>query len=393
MRSRTVRLVAALTMAAFGGAVGVGVTHADDTVPPLGAAVVPVAVSNSVFTLPLLGTMLDVEVTTGPGGALTDIAITDSVSGLAPDGFTAAKVSSHRVAFVNEDGTAKVVVKNKRGGQSVEAKAGSLADISGTGGWVGEVFDTTPDTLTTVAFTVGTAADGGPDITGVTATGGPTAEVGATEYSSGDGDDDGDEQSARVKIKFTSDTQVRYLTIKVEVENDDDDDDSNAKIKVSLSKIKGLALAGADIAGPQQWSGVLCNNAAATIDYVLSDTGAISGVVANPVDAEVKVSENKIEVRFATGERVKIKVKSNDGLFTIKVDERIRCDFGDPTVNVSTTLDDDDDDDHGDRHGRGHGGGDDDDDNGSSTSLDSVAPASSDGATTTENTTGDTTGA
>lgn len=390
MRSRHVRLVAALSIAALGGALGVATTHADDTVPPVGAAVVPVVVSNSVFTLPLLGATLNVEVKTGPGGALTSIAI------LPPVGFTATNVDPNRVAFVNEAGTAKVVVKSKHGGQSVTAKAGSLADITGAGGWEGEVFDTTPDTITKVAFTIGAKAGGGPDITGVTVTGGPLAVIGATEYSSDD-DDDHDEMSARVKIKFTNadGTQARWLAIKVEVEtgeDDDDDDDTNAKVKVSLSKIKGIAAPAADVAGPQQWSGVLCNNTKATIDFVVATDGAVSGVVVSPAPERMESHENEIDVRFATGERVKIKVKEHDGMLTIKVKEKIRCDFGDPSVNTPTSEHDDDDDEGGEHDGdgkdkKGHDDGDDDHDGSTTSVATSVATTVADSTTTTAATT------
>jgi hypothetical protein len=342
-------MVTALTIAALGSAIGVTTTHADTTPPPIGAAVVPVAVSTSITTLPLLGASLTVDVTTGPGGALASIAIDPA------DGFTATTVKSHKVAFVNDAGTARVVVKSKHGGQTVEAKAGSLLDISGTGGWEGDVFGT--GTTTHVAFTVGAATDGTPDITNVTSDD-TTSVIGATEYSNGDGDDhegDDDESSARVRIKFILGTQARTLTIKASVHTDDGE--TRAKVSVSLSRMKSNALPADQVVGHQQWKGVLCDGTAATIDFEVAADGTVSGVVVSPVTAVVESAENTIGVRFDTGERVRIKVQDHDGMRSIRVDEKIRCNFTAPTVNTPTSLggDNHDGDDHqrdGDRHNR-----------------------------------------
>jgi hypothetical protein len=74
--------------------------------------------------------------------------------------------------------TARVVVKSKHGGQSVSARAGTLAQVSGPGSWSGDLFGT--GAATTVNFVIGAAADGSPDITGVTSSD-STAVIGATE--------------------------------------------------------------------------------------------------------------------------------------------------------------------------------------------------------------------
>ncbi len=41
-----------------------------------------------------------------------------------------------------------------------------------------------------------------------------------------------------------------------------------------------------------------------------------------------------MKVRFATGERVRIKVRDNDGELQVGASDRIRCDAADPSVNT-----------------------------------------------------------
>ena len=96
---------------------------------------------------------------TDPSGQLASVSVNPA------DGFTAVVDRPNKVAFVNADGTAKVRVEAGQRGQSVSVKGTTLADISGPGGWSGDPFGT--GATTTVSFTVGAAADGGPDITGV----------------------------------------------------------------------------------------------------------------------------------------------------------------------------------------------------------------------------------
>jgi hypothetical protein len=328
-------------------------------VPTATAAPVPVPTT---VTLPLFGVPLTIGIETGPGGTLTNVTIDPA------DGNVATTARPHKVVFesANPDETGspgKVTIKTKHGGQSVSARAGSLADISGPGGWSGDVFG--DGTTTTVAFTIGGSGDI-PDITGVTSSD-ASAEIGDVKLSTGDDDDDETSASARVSIKFTNadGDQSRTLTISAKVKTDDDGDTS-AKLSISLGRIKGVAVAAADAAGPHTWSGVLCDNSAATITYDVATDGTVSNVVATPDTADVRTGDSKIDVRFSHDERVRIKVRENDGQIKISVDERIRCrDAADPTVNgsaVPTTIDDDDDDDNDDGDHRGRGGHDDDDD-------------------------------
>jgi hypothetical protein len=330
------------------------------------AAAVPVPTT---VTLPLFGAPLTIDITTGPGGALTDVSV-DSANATV-----ATKLKPRKVVFetANPDvagDPGKVTVKSRHGGQSVSARAGSLADVSGAGSWSGDLFG--DGTVSTVAFTIGAGADGGPDITGITASAG--GEVGDVKRSTDD-DDDEIEQSARVSIKFTSTdgAQSRSVSIKVKVE--DDDGETDAKLSISVGRLKGVAVDAAAAAGPHTWTGTLCDNSTATIAYTVAEDGSVSDVTATPDTADVRTGDHKIDVRFSDDERVRIKVRENDGQIKISVDERIRCDSADPTTNVSTSIPDDDDDENdGDRNGgdqgnsgRNNGGHDDDDDATSST--------------------------
>lgn len=346
MKRRLIGVAAAILGSTLMGGIVVQTASAADPVP-------------TIVTLPLFGSPLEITITTGPGGALTDVSV-DPATNTVADKLSPRKVVFESAKVGDPTSTAKVVVKSKKGGQSVSARAGSLADISGAGSWSGDLFGT--GTATIVNFIIGTI-NGGPDITGVTSSD-ATAAIGAVKYSSDD-DDDESEQSAKVSINFTdpASDQSRTLTIKVKVE--EEDGETEAKLSISLSRLEGVAVLAADAAGPHTWTGLLCDGTTtATITYVVALDGSISDVVATPA-ADVRTDDNKIDARFSGDERVRIRVREDDGMITISVEERLRCDAEDPTTNVSTTVDDDDDDDDDENENRGR---DDDDDDASSTS-------------------------
>src|SRR4249919_579241 len=88
-------------------------------------------------TLPVFGVPLTIGITSGPGSTLTDVTVDPAASNVATD------VRPHKVVFESANTTvggdpAKVTVKSKRGSQSVSARAGSLADVSGPGSWSGD---------------------------------------------------------------------------------------------------------------------------------------------------------------------------------------------------------------------------------------------------------------
>ena len=330
----------------MGGVVATQTAAAADPVP-------------TTVTLPLFGAPLKIGITTGPGGALASVTVDPAT------GNTATSASPHKVVFQSANLTnptgdpAKVVIRSKQGGQSVSARAGSLADVSGPGSWSGDVFGT--GTASTVAFNIVAAADGSPNITGVTASADGVA--GTVELSSGD-DDEGTEMSARVSVKFTNAAgdQSRNLTIKVKVETDEDGSTS-AKLSISLGRIKGVE---GKAVGSHMWTGLLCDNTSASITYVVAADGTITVGAITPAGATTSSNDGKTTVTFATGEQVRIKVSDEDGQMTVSVKEKIRCNSADPTFNGSSvpTTADDNNDNHqgggGDNHGHGDHAGDDD---------------------------------
>ena len=317
---------------------GVSVAHAQPAAPQVA---VP-----TVTTLPLFGVQLTVEVATGPGGTLASVAVNPA------DGFTATTVKPNKVVFLNEDGTAKVVVSGRDGRQGVQVRAGALADITGVGGWSGDVFGT--GVATTVSFTVGATADGGPDITGISSSD-ATAVIGDVKYSSDDddddhdghhGSDDDDSRSASVKVTFTDGAQSRSLGIRASL-SIDDDGESSAKVSVGLGNIRGVTQPVAVAIGPKVWTGLLCDGSTATVNYTVNEDGSITDVTASPDADRIRAAGHSAEVTFSNSERVRIHTRTSDGGIAVRVDARIRCeDAPDPSVNTeietSTTIEDDD---------------------------------------------------
>lgn len=294
------------------------------------AAPVPTTV-----TLPLFGAPLTLDITTDPGGAITNVAVTPA------NGNVATKLKPHKVVFESANLTnptgdpGRVVVKSGNGGQSVSARAGTLKDVSGPGVWKGDVFGT--GTATTVNFVIGAAADGSPDITGITSTD-STAVIGTVDHSNGDGHDEGDGgQSARVSIKFTNAAgdQSRSLTIAVGVHTDEEGTTS-AKLSISLGRIRGVD---GKAVGSHTWSGLLCNNTAASIAYTVAADGTLTLGAITPAGSTTSTGEGGTTVTFATGEQVRIRVKSSDNN-TLRVDVKVRINCGspNPTTNVSTSI-------------------------------------------------------
>jgi hypothetical protein len=314
----------------------------------------------STVTLPLFGATLQLDIVNGPGGALTSVTVTPAA------GNVATKLKPHKVVFESANLTnptgdpAKVVIESKLGTQKISARAGSLADFIGKqGSWVGDVFGT--GKLTTVPFTVAALADGSPDITLGAILIGADVSIPVTptvDHSSGDHGDDneGNDQSARARIKFVNvpgGDLSRTLTISVKVETHDGH--SEAKLSISLGMIKGVE---GKAVGAHTWIGVLCNNADASIAYTVDSNGMVTVGAVTPAGATTSTNEDGTTVTFATGEQVRIKVKSDDGgQMRVSVKERIRCDSPNPTTNVSTSI-------PADNNGGDHHGGDNNNNNG-----------------------------
>ena len=348
--------------------VAAGATTAGASAPSPRVDPVPTTV-----TLPLFGAQLTVDVTTGPGGALTSVIVNPA------DGLTATTLRPNRVVFQNADGTGSISVGSDHGAQRTSARAGSLGDISGSGGWSGDVFGT--GVATNVTFTVAAAADGGPDIINV-ASDDPTAVISPTSYHHDDEDEGESEQSAVAKVTFNAPGQTRSLYIKAEVESDDGE--THAKLSISLGRIHGTPLPVEQAIGDKTWTGLLCDGSTATIGYTVNEDGSLTLGDVSPAAIDSRNEDGLIRVTFSENEAVKIMAWLGEDGITVNVWERIRClDAADPTVNtpVDTSRDDDhegdhhdgdeheDDDDHddGDHHDDGgdhHRGGDDDRDGG-----------------------------
>ena len=294
--------------------------------------------TTSTVTLPLFGVPLTIDVTTGPGGNISDVSVDPA------DNTVATTLKPHKVVFQSSNPAdpsadpARVVIKSRFGGQSISARAGSLADVSGNGSWAGDVFGN--GTTSTVMFTVGAGSDGNPDITGIT-TSGESAVPGEVKRFSGDGEDhEGDDghAGARVSIKFTSAAgdQSRVLTISVKVHTGEEH--SGAKVSITLSRIHGVAQDAATVAGPHTWSGSLCDGTAASIAYTVATDGSVSDVTATPDTASVHTKGSGIWVKFSDHEWVFISVREHDGMIKISSFPLLRCKTDAPTTNVNVSL-------------------------------------------------------
>jgi len=311
-------------------------------------ATTPIAATNTV-TLPL-PVPLTVTVSTDPGAALANVTVDPA------DGLVATQLRPGKVVFVNDASGVRVTVQSHGNTQSVSARAGSLAQISGNGGWSGDVFGS--GTITTVAYTVGDKGDGTPDISGITSSD-PSAVVSPTEYRSGD--DDGEQRSgARATVTFTNGSQSRTLTIRASVSTETEDSATpvtQARVTVTLGRIRGVAQDAATAAGAKTWTGMRCDGSTATINYTVNADGTLSDVSSTPAAVRSDVRGGEAEVRLSNDERVRIRVRLDNGQITVNVEPRFRCNSPLPSVNTPTSLGGSDDD-QGDDHGGGHGSGD-----------------------------------
>ncbi|MFZ4718517.1 MAG: hypothetical protein ACOYMR_03770 [Ilumatobacteraceae bacterium] len=297
--------------------------------------------------LPMLGTNLTLTLTTGPGGTIATADLSD------PAALVATELDANKVKMTNTDGTFQLSVKSKNNEQRITAKADTLAKLAGPNIWTGGIFSTA---VNTVNFTV---VDDGSGVPGLTVDN--VAPEADTTFVTGDVKTESDAfgAEAKVSIEFTKAGQSRTLTIKVEthtgIAEADDDSPEGASLRITLSRPRGVPVDAVTAAGDKTWSAALCDGTVATVNYNVSDQGVVS-IIGEPVPAgEVRNgggdddSANRVEVRWPTGERVRISATLQDGKITVNVKERIRCrNATDPTTNVSTstTVDDDDDEDH-----------------------------------------------
>jgi hypothetical protein len=368
--------------AALLAGLGSGVVQA----APVKPAVVPptpVTTQSVVTTLPIMGAPLKISFTTGPGGVLTSATID-------PAGGTAT-ASPNNVQFTtvpdSTGASVKVSVKTKGNAQSINARVDSLAKLEGTGGtWTGIVFGTlVPAVQDTVTYTISdTAGNGTGDpivtIDPPTIADGSTAVVTPSVLKVGE---EGQKTSfGQVIFTDPGKTQTRTLTIAAsvrtfipEVENDDDNATTTtaagtpvtppapitvASLRITLSGVKALPQDLASLVGHvQTYNTFLCDSTPASFGYTVDANGNLAldpGTPIAPPTTDVKVDGNKLDVRWPTGERVRLQAKVNGTQVTIQVRERIRCKGApDPTITGATVVPGGGH--HGDHGGNGNGKG------------------------------------
>lgn len=125
----------------------------------------------------------------------------------------------------------------------------------------------------------------------------------------------------------------RHRRLKIEVSVGEEDGTNEASVRISLSKIRGAQEATGEAVGPHTWTGALCDDSIANVDYVVANDGTVS-VPTPPDGAEVKTREHGVRVRFATGERLEISVRDADGTVSVRAKLKLRCEAPVPTVNT-----------------------------------------------------------
>jgi hypothetical protein len=263
-------------------------------------------------TLPLLGSSLKVEVTLDSVGNVSAV-------NLDPVGtFSATSVDAHAVTFENTDGTAQVKIKAKGDKMSIGAKAGSLADLLGSGTWTADVFGTGEQT--TVNYTIGDAGGGVPTVSidSVSAPSAVTATTNPTKTSS-----DEDEQRATASVTFVLNGFTKRLSITVKVdtgtdaESDGDHDDGatetpSASLKITLTGKDRQTLTGTldqlAAGGPYTWNGMFCDGSAVAAGFQVGTDGTVSFLTASAGTPKTRTLGHGVLVRFE-GTKVSVMAK------------------------------------------------------------------------------------
>jgi hypothetical protein len=371
--------------AALLAGLGSGVVQA----APVKPAALPVTQSVTT-TLPMIGTPLSISFTTGPGGVLTTADIVGT-------GTNTATVSPNHVSFTTDPGGTgvKVSVKSKGNTQSINARVDSLAKFENPAGgtWAGVVFgdaNASSPVQDVVTYHISDSTGNGlgdPMVSiddPITTLGdvGATAVVTQGVLKVGE---EGQKSSIGTVVFTNSDkTLSRTLTIAASVrtiipEADDDETTTSvsappatpptpvtvASLRITLSGTKALPqdLATLAKAGTQMYNTFLCDGTAASFGYLVDAQGNLtfdSTAPITPAASDSKANGNKLEVRWPTGERVRLQAKVNGTQVTIQVRERIRCKGApDPTITGASVVPNNGEH-HGGHDGKGNGGGGDD---------------------------------
>ncbi len=145
------------------------------------ATVGDVTATEHTTTLPLLGAPLTIDVTSGPDGTVTSIAV-NPASGAAD-----AADTPDTVRFAHAEGTETVEISSHGGGQHVSATSALLADVVGSQTWTGVLCNGTSASIAYIVHADGTVSD---------ATATPTADIHA-------------ESSKGLSVAFSNSERVR----------------------------------------------------------------------------------------------------------------------------------------------------------------------------------------
>ena len=286
-------------------------------------------------------------------------------------GLTATADSPTKVTFENTDGTTKVSVKAKKSSLSLGVKTGKLADLVGTHTWKADLFGAAAPAVpaagaaapatpakgpsaaaTVVTYKIGDDGTGAPTFEFV---GDPTPLNGATltklgTWNGSKGDDD-DSTSAGGRLAFDLNGFRKTLTVSVHVSNETDDGNNagTASLRVTLQGRDIQTLPLEKLVGSKTWTGQLCDGSTGTIPYTVNADGTITvDAAAVKPAATVNSNRNGVTVKFATGDKVSIKLSApTSGDASLKIDRRgkectgTRVTAPDPSVGdipVSTTA-------------------------------------------------------
>ncbi len=259
-------------------------------------------------TLPMLGSSLTVAVTLDGTGNLSQVT-------LDPVGtYSATKLSAHAVTFDSADGTTQVKIKAGGARLAIKASAGSLDALVGPGSWSADVFGT--GAKSTVAYTVGKAADGSPTLTlgAVNAASGITVVAGTPKTGS-----DRKAAGASVKVAFNLNGYTKTLSITVSVAARGA---RHASLQLTLSGKDRQKMSGAlaDLVGSHTWSGKACDGTAVGITYDVLANGTLAYGSATGGTATVKSADHGFSARF---DSLKLKVQvsltqAKDGTYALR---------------------------------------------------------------------------
>lgn len=280
-------------------------------------------------TIPLFGTPLTVAVTLDPVGNVSAVDL-DPVGD-----FEATQVGAHAVSFASTGSTAQVRIRAHGSSMSIKAKAGSLADLVGTGSWSADMFGT--GEATTVQYTVGDAGGGTPTVT-IDSVSAPAAVAveqkpsGAKTGKHGSG--------AWAGATFSFEGFVKRLSISVWVRPDAD---PGAGLRITLTGKDRQRLAGSidELVGAHSWVGTLCDGTPVSVGFTVNADGTVTYTGATGGTATSEATEHGFKAQF-DGTRVVVKVslkQQDDGTWSLRVDGRSgRChhDPGTPAPVVNT---------------------------------------------------------